>query len=657
MYASTLRFFSYLTVFLPFSVGLSGADFGESLQVFADLAAGGGAVTQFAIHNPTTQPISVRVEIFESGGQGLADFSVDIAASGTASVSYGQPSDPLRVGWARLSSAGKFRATEFFQITLGDVAIPRVGVLPSALSDSTRIFCFITPDGTDTGMAIANPSQTDSVTLTAKLYDSAGTLTGTTQGITLGPSHQMANFLSEQPFFDELTNFQGTVELTSTGPVAVASLRSDNNLLSAVSVLTPLENLTPGSVTTEMLADAAVTGEKIADGAVVRSLNGLTDQVQLQAGPNVNIEAAGNTLTVSAAGATGDITAVTAGNGLTGGGSSGAVTLSVATDGIVSGMIDDGQVVKSVNGVRDAVTLAAGSNISVNQAGQTITIAGTAAGDITGVTAGSGLEGGGTSGTVTLSVANPLYLGTSTEGGSILLQRSAILPIVALGVDDQLRGAIGIGSGTSMNPLIAMGSPSGGGMTGRHGRFSIFRTGTQTAIVNAEETSSAGFFSVANSSGTVTASMDGATGTITGLTKNFLVDDPTDATRRIRYTSLEGPEAAMYLRGTADLVNGRAFIELPEHFRALAADGTLSVTLTPRSPASRGLAAVEVTVDGIEVAELFSGTGAYSFDYVVYAVRKGFEDYHVYEPKPPATEPEADPLAAAVAGVSKATPR
>ena len=43
-----------------------------------------------------------------------------------------------------------------------------------------------------------------------------------------------------------------------------------------------------------------------------------------------------------------------------------------------------------------------------------------------------------------------------------------------------------------------------------------------------------------------------------------------------------------------------------------------------------GLAAVSVSSQGIDVAELGGGTNSYSFDYVAYAVRKGFEDYEVY---------------------------
>ena len=111
--------------------------------------------------------------------------------------------------------------------------------------------------------------------------------------------------------------------------------------------------------------------------------------------------------------------------------------------------------------------------------------------------------------------------------------------------------------------------------------------------------------------------------------KNFRAINPRDPQTDIYYASLEGPEAAMYVRGKGRLVNGRAMIDLPDHFTSLANAETLTIQLTPASFRSKGLG-YEVGQDGsIVIGELADGRGSYEFSWVVTAVRKGFEDYEV----------------------------
>jgi len=67
--------------------------------------------------------------------------------------------------------------------------------------------------------------------------------------------------------------------------------------------LTPRVQLTsvPYSLNARSVADDAVTGDAIADGEVVRSLNGMTDDITLLEGANITITPGGNILTISAA--------------------------------------------------------------------------------------------------------------------------------------------------------------------------------------------------------------------------------------------------------------------------------------------------------------------------------------------------------------------
>ncbi len=115
--------------------------------------------------------------------------------------------------------------------------------------------------------------------------------------------------------------------------------------------------------------------------------------------------------------------------------------------------------------------------------------------------------------------------------------------------------------------------------------------------------------------------------------KNFVTDHPNDPTKEIVYTSLEGPEAGAYERGTATLVNGEVFVEFSEHFSLIINHSSLTVNLTPLSTNTYGLAVVEKTQNGFRVKELMNRQGNFSFDWEVKAVRKGFENIEVIREK------------------------
>jgi hypothetical protein len=139
--------------------------------------------------------------------------------------------------------------------------------------------------------------------------------------------------------------------------------------------------------------------------------------------------------------------------------------------------------------------------------------------------------------------------------------------------------------------------------------------------VRAFVTVNGGRIEVYDKNGNLRSAIDGS-----GV-KPFIMPHPDQQGKQIVYAALEGPEAAAYLRGRAVLTAGSATVAYPDHFTAVVNPDTVTVTLTPRSADSRGLAVTASDASGFRVQELGGGTGGYEFDYSVIGVRKGYEHF------------------------------
>ena len=108
-------------------------------------------------------------------------------------------------------------------------------------------------------------------------------------------------------------------------------------------------------------------------------------------------------------------------------------------------------------------------------------------------------------------------------------------------------------------------------------------------------------------------------GHFTATTKSFLIDHPTKENKKLQYASLEGPEHAVYVRGTH---NG-SLIELPEYWSELVHADSLTVVLTPLGKHQN------LYVKSKDTNHISVGGVKGSYDYVVYGERKDTDKLEV----------------------------
>ena len=194
-------------------------------------------------------------------------------------------------------------------------------------------------------------------------------------------------------------------------------------------------------------------------------------------------------------------------------------------------------------------------------------------GTVSRVAAFSGTD---TIGDSTISQDNPSSVTVGTTGSPVSLTVTG---------DALINKSLNVGT-----TLYAHDLNTSGGSLGINGEISINTSPTQGAITTATKDLYLGatahdvkitgnhlFFN-----GSQLASINGKSSVLTAAIKNFVIDHPLKSGYELVHSSLEGPEIAVFYRGSGRLAGGRATITLPDYFDALTRDHTATVLLTAK---------------------------------------------------------------------------
>ena len=217
----------------------------STLLEFAQQAAGGGYRTFVYLSNPNLAAVQVAISLRNPQGNplivninGLPTSSRTDTISAGGSISFRlEDSGPIaKTGWSQVYSTKPITGMAVYQYIEGGKILSEATVFPSPRIQKFVLMTPILGSASDTGLAIANPSD-KSATLIMRLFNANGVQLTTSQ-LTLGPSEQRAQFCSQ--YFPGLAAYpEGMVEiLSSTGIISVGLVYQSQFLVSGHDVFT-----------------------------------------------------------------------------------------------------------------------------------------------------------------------------------------------------------------------------------------------------------------------------------------------------------------------------------------------------------------------------------------------------------------------------------